>query len=131
MHFSTLVFGYLFDVPKYFKSRVLRHTILLRCAPQFQMLVTLANPLVDCTKTTEALVLCTYPQILDPCVRESSNFEQVLENAVVVIDEARRDRDEVGKRGRIFTKLGSLIGSQVDVFSKTQQRCVTVLTTYI
>ena len=130
VHFSTLVFGYLFDVPKYFKSRVLRHTILLRCAPQFQMLVTLANPLVDCTKTTEALVLCTYPQILDPCVRESSNFEQVLENAIVVIDEARRDRDEVGKRGRIFTKLGSLIGSQVDVFSKTQQRCVTVLTTY-
>jgi len=76
VHFSTMVFDFLFDVPKCLGTPF--HPRYLRCA--------------------EALVLCTYPQILDPCVRESSNFEQVLENAIVVIDEVRLDRDEVGKR---------------------------------
>ena len=69
-------FWFLFDVPKCLGTPF--HPRYLRCA--------------------EALVLCTYPQILDPCVRESSNFEQVLENAIVVIDEVRLNRDEVGKR---------------------------------
>lgn len=43
---------------------------------------------MDLTSEGAALVLCTYPQIMDPCVRESSNFEQVLQDAVVVVDEA-------------------------------------------
>eukprot|EP00434_Breviolum_minutum_P001126 symbB.v1.2.000984.t1/scaffold43.1/size391093/13 len=60
---------------------------------------------MDLTGEGAALVLCTYPQILDPCVRESSNFEQVLENAIVVIDEAHNlpqvARDSASYRGGV------------------------------
>eukprot|EP00435_Cladocopium_sp_Y103_P011194 s2749_g2.t3 len=60
---------------------------------------------MDLTSEGAALVLCTYPQIMDPCVRESSNFEQVLQDAVVVVDEAHNlpqvARDAASFRGGV------------------------------
>ncbi|CAK9093070.1 unnamed protein product [Durusdinium trenchii] len=60
---------------------------------------------MDLTGEGAALILCTYPQIMDPCVRESSNFEQVLQDAVVVIDEAHNlpqvARDSASFRGSV------------------------------
>eukprot|EP00913_Durusdinium_trenchii_P011210 g10528.t1 len=67
---------------------------------------------MDLTGEGAALILCTYPQIMDPC--ESSNFEQVLQDAVVVIDEAHNlpqvARDSASFRGsvQLISKLQGL-----------------------
>ncbi|CAE7484182.1 unnamed protein product [Symbiodinium natans] len=43
---------------------------------------------LDLTAEGAGLVLATYPMLLDPCVRETSSFSTVLQDAIVVIDEA-------------------------------------------
>ncbi|CAJ1443372.1 unnamed protein product [Effrenium voratum] len=43
---------------------------------------------MDLTNEGAGIVFATYPQMLDPCVRETSSFDQVLQDSVLVIDEA-------------------------------------------
>ncbi|CAE7606531.1 unnamed protein product [Symbiodinium sp. CCMP2456] len=80
---------------------------------------------LDLTAEGAGLVLATYPQLLDPCVRETSSFSTVLQDAIVVIDEAHNipqaARDAATFRGTL-SDLHLLISKLQGLAQATAER---------
>lgn len=80
---------------------------------------------LDLTAEGAGLVLATYPQLLDPCVRETSSFSAVLQDAIVVIDEAHNipqaARDAATFRGTL-SDLHLLISKLQGLAQATAER---------
>eukprot|EP00403_Amphidinium_massartii_P024929 CAMPEP_0178389404 /NCGR_PEP_ID=MMETSP0689_2-20121128/10099_1 /TAXON_ID=160604 /ORGANISM="Amphidinium massartii, Strain CS-259" /LENGTH=955 /DNA_ID=CAMNT_0020009853 /DNA_START=57 /DNA_END=2921 /DNA_ORIENTATION=+ len=79
---------------------------------------------LDLTGEGAAILLATYPQMLDPCVRLTSSFDAVLKDAVIVIDEAHnlaqaaRDaatfRSTLGDMRKLLTDVQGLAEATAD-----------------